>query len=102
MAQRVKLKSRFYLLKILTAFLISSKYKSTVVPRFCVLILLLLPLLLNAQKKDQPARDTTTTYLLSDSVQMDKGKKVINIETYAARFNPRKALLYSAVLPGMG
>ncbi len=70
--------------------------------RLGVLTLLLFPLLLKAQDEKQPARDTTTTYLLSDSLQMGKGKRVIDIETYAARFNPRKALLYSAVLPGMG
>jgi Family of unknown function (DUF5683) len=28
--------------------------------------------------------------------------KVISIETYAQRFNPRKAILFSAILPGMG
>lgn len=38
----------------------------------------------------------------SDTLRMVKGKKVINIDTYAARFNPRKALLYSAIFPGSG
>jgi hypothetical protein len=37
----------------------------------------------------------------SDSIYLRKGK-VVSIETYARRFNPRKALLYSAILPGMG
>ncbi|MFM9839580.1 MAG: DUF5683 domain-containing protein [Cyclobacteriaceae bacterium] len=31
-----------------------------------------------------------------------KGKRVVSIETYSQRFNPRKAILFSAVLPGMG
>jgi hypothetical protein len=31
-----------------------------------------------------------------------KGKRVVSIETYSQRFNPRKAMLYSAILPGMG
>ncbi|MBY0435896.1 MAG: hypothetical protein K2U26_17525 [Cyclobacteriaceae bacterium] len=38
----------------------------------------------------------------ADTVQTIEGKRVITIETYAKRFNPRKALLYSAILPGMG
>ncbi len=37
----------------------------------------------------------------SDSIILRKGK-VVSIETYARRFNPRKALLFSAILPGMG
>jgi hypothetical protein len=31
-----------------------------------------------------------------------KNQKVISIETYSKRFNPRKAILYSAILPGLG
>ena len=38
----------------------------------------------------------------SDTLRQVKGKRVINIDTYAARFNPRKALLFSAILPGSG
>jgi hypothetical protein len=44
-----------------------------------------------------------------DSIQVtrpdslySKGKRVISIDTYSKRFNPRKAMLYSAILPGMG
>jgi len=39
--------------------------------------------------------------LLNDSTKNGK-RKVVTIETYAKRFDPRKALFYSAVLPGMG
>ena len=42
-----------------------------------------------------------TAKVSSDSVFIKKGK-VISIETYSKRFNPRKALLYSAILPGLG
>ena len=42
--------------------------------------------------------DTLRTFEKSPQRQ----PKVIDIETYAARFNPRKALMYSAVLPGLG
>lgn len=59
-------------------------------------LLLLLPLFSYSQdlRKD-------TAALSVDSIRMRSGK-VVSIDTYASRFNPRKALLYSAVLPGMG
>lgn len=37
-----------------------------------------------------------------DTLQIRKGGKIITAESYAKRYQPRKALLYSAVLPGMG
>ena len=40
--------------------------------------------------------------LSSDTIRMTKGNRVITIDSYASRFNPRKALLYSAVFPGTG
>ena len=40
--------------------------------------------------------------LSSDTIRMTKGNRVITIDSYASRFNPRKALLYSAVFPGSG
>ncbi len=46
-------------------------------------------------------QDTLRT-IPSDSLRLDRGKRVITLETYADRFNPRKALLYSAILPGSG
>ncbi|MFM7856043.1 MAG: DUF5683 domain-containing protein, partial [Flammeovirgaceae bacterium] len=42
----------------------------------------------------------TVSELSTDSV-MRRGKKV-SVKSYAAKFNPRKALLYSAILPGAG
>lgn len=44
-------------------------------------------------------RDTVSE-LSSDSV-VRRGKKV-SVKSYTAKFNPRKALLYSAILPGAG
>lgn len=44
--------------------------------------------------------DTTRTE--GDSLIIRRRGKVITAEQYAARYVPRKALLYSAVLPGMG
>ena len=38
----------------------------------------------------------------SNSPIIRKGGKIITIESYAKRFQPRKALLYSAAVPGMG
>lgn len=37
-----------------------------------------------------------------DSLQIRKGGKIITAESYAKRYQPRKALLYSAVVPGLG
>lgn len=45
-------------------------------------------------------RADTVSGLSSDSV-VRRGK-VISIKSYTAKFNPRKALLYSAILPGAG
>ncbi len=38
----------------------------------------------------------------SDSIVMKKNGKVVTIESYAARYNPRKAMLLSAAFPGAG
>jgi hypothetical protein len=37
-----------------------------------------------------------------DSIYSKGGRRVVSIETYSQRFNPRKAMLFSAILPGMG
>ncbi|MBS1682598.1 MAG: hypothetical protein JST48_12870 [Bacteroidetes bacterium] len=42
-----------------------------------------------------------TVKISTDSVRLKNGK-MVNIEAYVARFNPRKALFYSAILPGAG
>jgi hypothetical protein len=44
----------------------------------------------------------TVQYVPADTLRQERGKKVITIDSYAERFNPRKALLYSAILPGSG
>lgn len=46
------------------------------------------------------APDSTAN--LSDSLIVDRKGRVITIQSYANRFNPRKALLYSAIFPGTG
>jgi len=63
------------------------------------IISLLMPIAVAAQKAEP--RDSIPTHNL-DSIGTEKGEKVISIESYAARFDPQKALLYSAVLPGLG
>ncbi len=51
----------------------------------------------------QPTEAFDTTKISSpDSLQTYKGKRVITLESYTKRFDPRKALLYSAVFPGAG
>ena len=42
------------------------------------------------------------TLIRPDSIHFKKGGKVYTIESYRKRFDPRKAILFSAVLPGMG
>jgi len=37
-----------------------------------------------------------------DSVAVQTGQDTVLIKSYAARYNPRKALLYAAILPGLG
>lgn len=49
-------------------------------------------------QSSSPARRLEPT----DSIMIRKGRKVVTIESYAARFDPRKAMLYSAALPGLG
>lgn len=46
-------------------------------------------------------KDTIPTGNLADTLVQDK-RPVETIESYAKRYDPRKALFYSAVLPGMG
>ncbi len=65
-----------------------------------VLILLLFAVVAHGQRKRQRA-DTTGTVVI-DSLKANENTRVVPIETYASRFDPRKALLYSAVLPGAG
>ena len=42
-----------------------------------------------------------STGLSSDSVRLKSGR-IVNIRSYAARFDPRKAMFYAAILPGAG
>ncbi len=49
----------------------------------------------------QESLDTLRT-APSDSLRLERGRRVITIDTYAARFDPRKAMLYSAIIPGTG
>src|SRR6478609_5871313 len=54
------------------------------------------------QKDSVQNSKTEPVDLLNDSTGRGKKRKVVTIETYAKRFDPRKALFYSAVLPGLG
>jgi hypothetical protein len=50
----------------------------------------------------QVVKVDSTQQTKPDTLITKGGRKVVTIETYSQRFNPRKAMLYSAVLPGMG
>lgn len=45
---------------------------------------------------------TSTSSPAGDSILVNRRGKIVSAEAYASRFSPRKALLYSAVLPGAG
>ena len=68
--------------------------------RVCILFVVLFSAgyILSAQELKQDSLSSSG----GDSIQVKSGKKVITIESYAKRFNPRKALLYAAILPGSG
>jgi hypothetical protein len=53
-----------------------------------------------AQEKVNTKADSVT--VTTDTTLVDGHRPVENIVSYANRFNPRKALLYSAVFPGSG
>src|SRR5687767_8055545 len=38
----------------------------------------------------------------SDSLIVEHQQDTVKIKSYATRYNPRKALLYAAILPGLG
>jgi hypothetical protein len=70
---------------------------------FFVLLLLFVKGWAQETQKDSVQNSQTEKVdLLNDSTGRGKKRKVVTIETYAKRFDPRKALFYSAVLPGMG
>ena len=48
------------------------------------------------------SQNRDSAYIKPQRDTLKRQPKVIDIETYAARFNPKKALMYSAVLPGLG
>lgn len=69
--------------------------------RLIVILFFLLPVLA-AQGQRKRQRADATAAVVIDSLKANEKTQVIPIETYASRFDPRKALLYSAVLPGAG
>ncbi|MBN8578170.1 MAG: hypothetical protein J0L66_14590 [Cytophagales bacterium] len=58
-------------------------------------------LLLSLATTAQDRVDSLRLNLNTDTARM-KSHKVIEIESYASRFDPRKALLFSAIFPGTG
>ena len=59
------------------------------------LVLLAIVTVLNASAQDSTAVST------GDSLLID-GRDTLVLTSYAARYDPRKALLYAAVVPGLG
>jgi hypothetical protein len=74
-----------------------------IVPPLFVLLILFaaLPLLAQDSIRHTPP-DSTQGLDEMDSIVITKDGKVQTIESYAARYNPRRAMLYSAAFPGLG
>lgn len=68
---------------------------------FCLLLACILGVGAQAQQKTQRP-DSVEIVAPADTVMINSDKQVITIDTYATRFNPRKAMFYSAILPGAG
>src|SRR5688572_32575754 len=64
------------------------------IKRFAIILLLFLSL------EKLMAQDSLR--VANDSLQMDGGPDTVALKSYAARYDPRKALLYAAVVPGLG
>jgi hypothetical protein len=64
------------------------------IKRFAIILLLFL------SSEKLMAQDSLR--VTNDSVQMDAGPDTVLLKSYAARYDPRKALLYAAVVPGLG
>ncbi|MBT1685145.1 DUF5683 domain-containing protein [Dawidia soli] len=63
----------------------------------CLLLLFLLPAAVQAQEVAPAAPNTA-----DDSIYIERAQDTVLIKSYATRYDPRKALLYAAVLPGLG
>ena len=68
----------------------------------CLLALCLLLRVPGFSQRPVGEFDTTRTAQLDTLSSANDGKKITTIESYAKRFDPRKAILYSAVFPGAG
>lgn len=73
-----------------------------IVPPFFAFFIVFACLPAKAQDSLRQTPPDSTQGLDSDSVVISKDGKIVTIESYAARYDPRKAMLYSAVLPGLG
>lgn len=66
-----------------------------------VVLLGLLFFMVRGSFAQDPKADTLTTPTFGDTATLSQ-KRVEKIESYATRFDPRKALLFSAIMPGAG
>jgi hypothetical protein len=67
--------------------------------RFIFVLVGVLCFTLHSQAQDAP-KDSTTTVV--DSIYVKKDGEIVPIESYAKKYDPHKAILLSAVLPGAG
>src|SRR3954466_4516205 len=98
MARRERSRSPFCQSRTSTGSLTFSS--SDLMVRLLAILILGLCFQLCFAQKVEVMTDTLATSV--DSTQVMKNGKVITVESYAQRYQPRKALLYSAVFPGLG
>lgn len=70
--------------------------------KFIIGFVAILSFSLNAMAQIPVGEFDTTRTATPDTLSTYNGKKVITIESYSKRYDPRKAILYAAVLPGAG
>ena len=69
---------------------------------FRILVILALGMVATSSFSQQTEVVNDSILQTRDSIRVNKNGKIITIASYAKRYQPRKALLYAAVLPGAG
>ena len=70
--------------------------------RACSLLLMIFSILPEARSQDSTRVTADTVIVESRDTIVQGGPDTVAIASYAKRYSPRKAILYAAILPGMG
>ncbi len=74
----------------------------TLLGSLLLLVAVALPALAQDSTRHTPPDSVTNIGLGSDSIVMKKNGKVITIESYAAQYDPKRAIMLAAAVPGLG